>query len=312
MTTGTVSRLAKAIAVLGTGSDVGKSVITAGLCRLLYQRGVKVAPFKAQNMSLNSFVTAQGGEIGRAQALQAQACGIAADVDMNPILLKPESDQRSQVIVHGEIWANYDARHYLERIRELFPHVCASYERLARAYEAVVIEGAGSAAEMNLRDRDLANWTIAEFADAAVILVADIDRGGVFAQVIGTIDLLSARERGRLIGIIVNKFRGDSTLFTDGVAFLETRTGLPVLGVVPFLRDLELDQEDSLEKNLYTCTPFTSRTVNVAVTLLPRMQLYRLQRTCRRTGCRMPVCGRAIGSGRRGRGDTPGQQEYDC
>ena len=229
-----------------------------------------MAPFKAQNMSLNSFVTAQGGEIGRAQALQAEACVTPAHVDMNPILLKPESDQCSQVIVHGQVWGKYEARGYFERTQELFPYVCASYERLASAYEIVVIEGAGSAAEMNLRDRDMANWAIAEFADAAVVLVADIDRGGVFAQVIGTIDLLSASERQRLVGIIVNKFRGDSTLFADGVSFLETRTGLPVLGVVPFLRDPELDQEDSLD-NLHRATPFSSQTVNVAVTLLPRM-----------------------------------------
>ena len=162
MTSDTVSRQARAIAVLGTGSDVGKSIIAAGLCRLLYRRGVKVAPFKAQNMSLNSFVTTLGGEIGRAQALQAEACVTPAHVDMNPILLKPESDQCSQVIVHGQVWGKYEARGYLEQTQELFPYVCASYDRLASVYEIVVIEGAGSAAEMNLRDRDLANWTIAE------------------------------------------------------------------------------------------------------------------------------------------------------
>ncbi|HEY3196621.1 MAG TPA: cobyric acid synthase [Nitrospirales bacterium] len=262
---------AVAIAVLGTGSDVGKSLITAGICRLLYRRGVRVAPFKAQNMSLNSFVTAEGGEIGRAQALQAKACGLPPHVDMNPILLKPESDRCSQVIVHGQVWGKYEGRRYFERTQELFGHVRASYERLATSYEVIVIEGAGSAAEMNLRDRDLANWTMAELADAAVVLVADIDRGGVFAQVIGTIDLLSAGERQRLVGIAVNKFRGDSSLFVDGVAFLETRTGLPVLGVIPFLRDLELDQEDSIERNRYGGAPFSSQTVNVAVTLLPRM-----------------------------------------
>lgn len=256
---------------MGTGSDVGKSVIAAGICRLLYRTGVKVAPFKAQNMSLNSFVTPEGGEIGRAQALQAEACGLPPHVDMNPILLKPESDQCSQVIVHGKVWGKYDGSSYFDRTRELFRFVRASYERLASAYEVLVIEGAGSAAEMNLRDRDIVNWPVVELADASVVLVADIDRGGVFAQVIGTVDLLSPEERRRLLGVVVNKFRGDLGLFADGVAFLEARTGVPVLGVLPFLRDLELDQEDSVEKNRYRGTPFTSQTVNVAVTLLPRM-----------------------------------------
>ena len=271
MNSGAARRKASAVAILGTGSDVGKSMITAGICRLLYRRGVRVAPFKAQNMSLNSFVTADGGEIGRAQALQAKACGLPPHVDMNPILLKPESDQCSQVIVHGQVWGKYDGRRYFERTQELFRHVRSSYERLASSCEVMVIEGAGSAAEMNLRDRDLANWAMAELADAAVILVADIDRGGVFAQVIGTIDLLSAADRRRVVGVAVNKFRGDASLFADGVAFMETRTGLPVLGVIPFLRDLELDQEDSIETNRYRGAPFAPQTVNVAVTLLPRM-----------------------------------------
>lgn len=262
---------ARAIAVLGTGSDVGKSVVTAGLCRLLYRAGVRVAPFKGQNMSLNSFVTADGGEIGRAQGLQAQACGLAPHVDMNPILLKPESDRRSQVVVHGKVWGQYDARSYFERNRELYRFVCESYERLAHAHDVIVIEGAGSAAEMNLRDRDLVNWPVVEMADAAVVLVADIDRGGVFAQVIGTLDLLSPEERRRVIGVVVNKFRGDARLFADGIVILEARTGVPVLGVLPFMRDLELDQEDSVEIERYRPRWFTPQHVNVAVTLLPRM-----------------------------------------
>ena len=262
---------ARAIAVLGTGSDVGKSVIAAGLCRLLARKGVRVAPFKAQNMSLNSFVTADGGEIGRAQALQAEACGLPPHVDMNPILLKPESDQCAQVIVHGKVWGRYQGRRYLEQTCELLRHVRASYERLARAYEVLVIEGAGSAAELNLRDRDLANWTMVELAGAAVVLVADIDRGGVFAQVIGTIELLAPQERQRVVGVIVNKFRGDASLFADGVALLEARTGIPVLGVLPFLRDLELDQEDSVEMDRYRQTSFTTQAVNVAVTLVPHL-----------------------------------------
>ena len=262
---------ARAIAVLGTASDVGKSVIVAGLCRLLYRAGVRVAPFKAQNMSLNSFVTIEGGEMGRAQVLQAYACGLVPHVDMNPILLKPEADDRCQVIVHGRILRSHNAEGYFQHTRELFGFVRESYERLASLYEVIVIEGAGSAAEMNLRDRDLVNWPVVLLADAGVVLVADIDRGGVFAQVIGTLDLLSADERERLVGVIVNRFRGDARLFADGVAFLEARTDLPVLGVLPFLRDLELDQEDSVEVERYRHTRFTSQSVNVAVTLLPRM-----------------------------------------
>ncbi len=238
---------AKALMVLGTGSDVGKSVIAAGLCRILRRRGVRVAPFKAQNMSLNSFVTPEGGEMGRAQALQASSCGLPPHVDMNPILLKPETDQRTQVVVLGKVWKCADAGQYFKHHSELLAIVRESYKRLAAAYDVIVIEGAGSAAEMNLRDRDLVNWPVAEMADAAVLLVADIDRGGVFAQVIGTVDLLSVEERRRLIGVVVNRFRGDIRLFREGVDFLEARTDLPVLGVVPHLRDLELDQEDSLE-----------------------------------------------------------------
>ncbi|TKS61913.1 MAG: cobyric acid synthase CobQ [Nitrospira sp.] len=262
---------ARALAVLGTGSDVGKSVIAAGLCRLFVRAGVRVAPFKAQNMSNNSFVTRDGKEIGRAQALQAQACGLDPHVNMNPILLKPESDRCSQMVVQGRVWGKSEARNYFEQKAELAERVRESYERLAERYDVIVIEGAGSAAEMNLRDRDLANWSMVELADARVVLVADIDRGGVFAQVIGTLDLLTSEERGRVIGVIINKFRGDMTLFDDGLRFLEARTGLPVLGVVPMLRDLVIDQEDSVDVERTSQAPFDSAHVNVAVVLLPRM-----------------------------------------
>ena len=263
--------MSRAVAVLGTGSDVGKSLITAGLCRLLHRAGVRVAPFKAQNMSLNSFVTPDGGEMGRAQVLQAQACGLAPHVDMNPILLKPEADAKSQVIVQGKVWRSQEARDYFEGKSRLFEFVKESYDRLAKQYEVIVIEGAGSAAEMNLRDRDIVNWPVVEMADAAVVLVADIDRGGVFAQVIGTMDLLAPEERRRVIGVVINKFRGDLTLFEDGVKILEDRTGVPVLGVVPFLRHLELDQEDSVDIERSRMTPFEAETVNIAVVLLPHM-----------------------------------------
>ena len=261
----------KALAILGTGSDVGKSLIAAGICRLLSRKGVRVAPFKAQNMALNSFVTLEGGEIGRAQALQAQACGIEPTVDMNPILLKPESDSRSQVVVRGKVYEVLDGLAYFERKETLFKIVRDCYARLASEYECVVVEGAGSAAEINLRDRDMVNWPVVELADASVLLVADIDRGGVFAQIIGTLDLLAPHERRRVRGVIVNKFRGDRRLFEDGVRILESRTGLPVLGVVPFLRDLRLDQEDSLDLARSRSVQFKPDLTNVAVVLLPRM-----------------------------------------
>jgi adenosylcobyric acid synthase len=262
---------ARALAVLGTGSDVGKSLIAAGICRLLHRTGVRVAPFKAQNMSLNSFVTPEGGEIGRAQALQAEACGILPHVDMNPILLKPESDHCSQVVVLGKVFAKQEASAYFNGRPTLWPIVQESYARLASQYEAIVIEGVGSAAEVNLREHDLVNWPVVKFADAQVLLVADIDRGGVFAQIIGTLGLLEPDERARVRGIIINKFRGDARLFANGVKFLESHTGVPVLGVVPFLRDLMLDQEDSLDYTHLQQRTFASDRVNIAVILLPHM-----------------------------------------
>ena len=262
---------AKALAILGTGSDVGKSLVVTGICRLLARKGARVAPFKAQNMALNSFVTLDGGEIGRAQALQAQACGIEPTVEMNPILLKPESDSRSQVVVRGKVYETLDALAYFERKEKLSGIVRDCYVWLAGAFECIVIEGAGSAAEINLRDRDMVNWPVVELADAPVVLVADIDRGGVFAQIIGTLDLLTPQEHQRVCGVIVNKFRGDLRLFEDGIRFLESRTGLPVLGVVPFLRDLRLDQEDSLDSVHSRAVHFMPDLANVAVVLLPRM-----------------------------------------
>ena len=262
---------AKAIALLGTGSDVGKSVLAAALCRLLYRAGRAVAPFKAQNMSLNSYVTPEGGEIGRAQALQAEACCIPPHVDMNPILLKPESDTCCQVIVHGKVQTKLEAAAYFRTGLPLFGAVRDSYDRLARQHDVIVIEGAGSAAEVNLRDRDLVNWPVVSWADAQVLLIADIDRGGVFAQVLGTLDLLQKEERDRVIGILINKFRGDRSLFETGVAFIEKRAGVPVLGVIPFLRELRLDQEDSLPLGMYRAAGFAKDRVNIGVLLLPHM-----------------------------------------
>ena len=209
--------------------------------------------------------------MGRAQVLQAQACGIPPKVTMNPILLKPEAEFQSQVIVKGKVWERQEASEYFHNKVMLWDVVKASYEELARIYEVIVIEGAGSAAEMNLRDRDIVNWPVVEMADASVILVADIDRGGVFAQVIGTMDLLTPDERKRVVGVVINKFRGDLTLFDNGIKIIEERTGVPVLGVLPYLRDLELDQEDSLDTERFRKSSFGAKTVNIAVVLLPHM-----------------------------------------
>lgn len=260
---------ARALAVLGTGSDVGKSMLVAGLCRLVYRAGISVAPFKAQNMSNNAAVTRQGGEIGRAQALQAEACGIESHVDMNPILLKPDSDESAQVVMQGRVRGRSDASALFDRTSEFRRIAYESYSRLANRVDAIILEGAGSAAEVNLRHCDVANWPMVDYADASVLLVADIDRGGVFAQVLGTLDLLTLEERRRIIGVVINKFRGRRELFVEGTTFLEKRSGIPVLGVVPFLSGLRLDQEDSLDHGRQTV--FSDSMVNVAVVLLPRM-----------------------------------------
>ncbi len=233
--------------IVGTASHVGKSVLCAGLCRLLKQDGHAVAPFKAQNMSLNSAVTPSGREIGRAQAVQAEAAGILPNEHMNPILLKPTGAARTQVVLQGRVHATVSAREYFTARRDdLWAAVCESYAHLRERHEVVVIEGAGSPVELNLKARDIVNMRVAEMADAVVILVADIDRGGVFAAVVGTLALLTPAERARVRGVIVNNFRGDSALFADGVALLEACAGIPVLGVIPHIPDLRLDEEDSL------------------------------------------------------------------
>ena len=236
---------ARALFVGGTGSDVGKSVITAGLCRILKRRGYAVAPFKAQNMALNSAVTADGGEIGRAQALQAAACGLAPHTDMNPVLLKPNSETGSQVIIQGRPVGNMAVREYHAYKEQAFAKVQESFARLAAGHELVVLEGAGSIAEINLRQQDFTNLRAAEMAEAPVLLVADIDRGGVFAAIVGTLELLLPEERSRVAGVIINKFRGDASLLAEGIREIEARTGVPVLGVVPYLK-LQLPEEDSL------------------------------------------------------------------
>ena len=238
---------AKAIMVLGTSSHVGKSLITAALCRILAQRGYRVAPFKSQNMSLNSAATPDGLEIGRAQALQAEAAGIPASAHMNPILIKPSGDCSSQVIVRGRIWGQITAADYHQRrVEELLPVVRESYETLASQYDIIILEGAGSPAEINLKQHDIVNMRTAEMADAACLLVGDIDRGGVFASLLGTCELLEPEERRRIRGFCINKFRGDLSLLTPGVQMMEERLGKPCLGVIPYLANLALDEEDSV------------------------------------------------------------------
>jgi adenosylcobyric acid synthase len=238
---------ARAIMVLGTGSHVGKSLLTAALCRIFAQQGYRVAPFKSQNMSLNSAATVEGLEIGRAQALQAEAAGVAASVHMNPILIKPTGESSSQVVVRGQIWGKVTAADYHQRrVVELMPLVEESYETLRSQHDVIILEGAGSPAEINLKQHDIANMRIAKMADASCLLVGDIDRGGVFASLLGTLELLDLDERERVRGFVINKFRGDITLLEPGIRMMEDRTCKPCIGVVPYLHSLILEEEDSL------------------------------------------------------------------
>jgi adenosylcobyric acid synthase len=238
---------ARALMILGTASHVGKSIITAGLGRIFADEGFRVAPFKAQNMSLNSAATPDGREIGRAQALQAEACRVMPAVEMNPILIKPRSDTSSQVVLLGKVWGQVTASDYHTGVvEELFPVVLESYRKLASEYDLVLLEGAGSPAEINLRDHDIVNLRMAKAANAACLLVGDIDRGGVFASLLGTMELLEPVEREMFRGFLINKFRGDLSLLQPGVEMMERRLGLPCVGVVPYLHGLGLDEEDSV------------------------------------------------------------------
>ena len=239
---------ATSLMVQGTTSDAGKSLLTAALCRWLKRQAVRVAPFKPQNMALNSAVTADGGEIGRAQAVQAAACGLEPHTDMNPVLLKPNSDTGAQIIIQGRAVANLEAGAY-HAYKQIAKHaVLESHARLAAEFDAIVVEGAGSPAEINLRENDIANMGFAEAVDCPVILVADIDRGGVFAHLVGTLALLSASEQARVKGFVINRFRGDLALLQPGLDWLEAKTGKPVLGVLPYLHGLHLDAEDALPR----------------------------------------------------------------
>jgi len=236
----------RSIMVQGTTSDAGKSMLVTALCRYLKRRNISVAPFKPQNMALNSAVSSDGGEIGRAQAVQAQACGISPTTSMNPVLLKPNSDTGSQVIVNGRALGNMNAAQYHHFKPTLLKHVIEAYQGLLQQYQMVVVEGAGSPAEINLREHDIANMGFAEAVDCPVLLIADIDRGGVFAHIVGTLELLNASERQRVVGVVINRFRGDINLLKPGIEWLENKTKIPVLGVLPYLSDLYLEAEDSL------------------------------------------------------------------
>lgn len=266
--------MAKAIPLMiqGTSSDAGKSVLVTALCRIFAQAGYKTAPFKSQNMALNSFVTLDGKEIGRAQGVQAEAAGILATTDMNPILIKPTRENESQIVVHGEPYQNMQAKAYRS---EFFPVglkiIEEAYVRLANEYERIVIEGAGSPAEINLNDREMVNMRVARMAQAPVILVADIERGGVFASLVGTLQLLEPEDRERVIGVIINKFRGDQSLLKPGLDWFEQYTGKPVLGVVPYVPNLLIDAEDSLSLDKYSSHAGRTKELDIAVIRYPRI-----------------------------------------
>lgn len=263
----------KALCLLGTGSDVGKSVVVAALCRIFKNRGLSVAPYKAQNMSNNSYVTREGGEMGRAQVVQAEACKIEPHTDMNPVLLKPNTDRGSQVVLQGHAIGNAEASEYFKDTKYLFGKANESLARLKDEYNLVVIEGAGSCAEVNLRSRDFVNFETAHAADAPVIIIADIDRGGVFAQIVGSLEVIPERDRKRVAGFIINKFRGDASLFDDGIKYLEEKTGLPVLGLIPYYRHIEIDPEDGmpLETVIDPPTRPLPGKINIAALRLPHI-----------------------------------------
>ena len=259
--------------VMGTASDVGKSVVVTGLCRLFANAGIRVVPFKSQNMSNNAAVCVDGGEIGRAQAVQAEACGLEPNVDMNPVLLKPESDRRCQVVIRGQARFRMTTRDYGHYREKAWPAIVDSYRRLAEQFEVIVIEGAGGAAEINLRNRDIVNWSVAELADAPVLIVADIDKGGAIASLVGTVALLSPEERRRVRGLIINKFRGDLAWLSDGLKIIEQRTSSPILGVLPHAGNLEIPEEDGAGLRIAT-EASDDRAITIGVVLFPRIANY--------------------------------------
>ena len=266
-------RFQKPIMFVGPCSDAGKSIINTAFCRIFKQDGYSPAPFKAQNMSLNSFSTPEGGEMGRAQVVQAEACGISPHTDMNPVLLKPTTDKGSQIILNGKPVGNMSAKDYFgvhAQKEQLFKEAQKAFERLRERYNPVVLEGAGSISEVNLRDRDITNMRMALYAGADTYLVADIDRGGVFASVYGSIALLRPEERALIKGVIINKFRGDVSLFEEGKKIIEELTGVPVVGVIPYFKDIKIEEEDSVALEMKNKT-YQQGKINVAIVLLKRI-----------------------------------------
>lgn len=266
--------MAKALPIMfqGTNSDVGKSVVVTAFCRIFAQDGYVTAPFKSQNMALNSYITIDGKEIGRAQGVQAEAAGITATTDMNPILIKPNRDHESQIVVHGKPYKNMEAGAYRQEFFQTgIRLIQESLSVLFENYERLVIEGAGSPAEINLNDRELVNMRVARMANAPVILIGDIEKGGVFASLVGTLQLLEPEDRDRVIGVIINKFRGDLQLLEPGLTWFEEYTGKKVLGVIPYMENLNIDAEDSVILQQYTSAPNSEKELDIAVIRYPRI-----------------------------------------
>ena len=263
--------MTKRLMIQGTMSGVGKSLLTAALCRIFWQDGYRVAPFKSQNMALNSYITENGLEMGRAQVLQAWAAGREPDVRMNPILLKPSSDVGSQLIVKGEVRGDYQASEYFRKKRELIPEILASYHSLCQENDILVIEGAGSPAEINLKNDDIVNMGMAKMANAPVLLVGDIDRGGVFAQLAGTMMLLEEEEKRLVKGLVINKFRGDKSILDPGIEMLEQLCSKPVVGVAPYM-DIDVEDEDSLSERMSDHKEIGQ--IDLAVIRLPRISIF--------------------------------------
>ena len=297
---------AKCIMVQGTMSGAGKSLLCTALCRIFAQDGYRVAPFKSQNMALNSFVTRDGLEMGRAQVVQAQAAGMEPDVRMNPILLKPSSDVGSQVIVNGEVRGQMPAAAYFKLKKSLIPDILAAYDSLAEEVDIIVIEGAGSPAEINLKADDIVNMGLAKLVDAPVLLAGDIDRGGVFAQLYGTVELLEPAERARIKGLVINKFRGDAAILKPGLTMLEEKTHLPVLGVVPYLR-VDIEDEDSLSTGMQHRRQAAGCCYSAAAAYL---QFYGFYAAGAAPAAERAVCAKPPAAGRTGRGHSAGHKKH--
>lgn len=264
---------APCLSILGTGSDVGKSIVATALCRIFRNMGLRVAPFKAQNMSNNSYITPEGGEMGRAQVVQAEASGVAPHVDMNPVLLKPNTEIGSQVVLHGKPIGNRNAKDYYKSTDDLFEKSLESLDRLREEYDLIIMEGAGSCGEVNLRDRDFVNFRIANAVNAPVILVSDISRGGVFAQIIGTLEVIPEEDKKQVCGFLVNRFRGHAELFDEGIRYIEEKTDLPVFGLIPHFTDIEIDSEDGVALDSLTDKEYEIQEgkINIAVIRLPHI-----------------------------------------